>query len=171
MQPVTKQNFILKELWILAWGASVQRANLFAKDAQNKTEFRRKLIGYIEEKLLPLYKGVCSEQQHYTNIASLVEFAEKIHPSPLRNRVYKYGVAQKLLNLALKYYWCLGLISEPPHCPVDRIIIAKTRLRDRVNWTEIKDEEQYVCVIEAIREEAKDKSLAFWELLNYERLS
>jgi hypothetical protein len=49
---------------------------------------------------------------------------------------YKYGVAQKLLNLFLKYLWCLGTIAEPPHCPVDRIIIGKTCYKDK-NWTEI----------------------------------
>jgi len=67
----------------------------------------------------------------------------------LRDGNYRYGVAEKLLNLALKYYWCLGHIPTPPHCPVDRIVIEKTHLRGRVNWTEIKDEPQYRGVIEA----------------------
>jgi len=165
-----EQTFIIDELWILAWAASVQRANVFVEGAQNKAEFRKQLVDHIIEKILPLYKERCTDQQHNQNIAGLVKFAEQIKPSPLRGRVYKYGVAQKLLNLSLKYYWCFGLIPEPPHCPVDRIIIAKTHLRKKVNWTEIRNKDEYSRVIEAIRKVADGESLARWELSNYERL-
>jgi hypothetical protein len=51
------------------------------------------------------------------------------------------GIAQKLLNLYLKYLWCVGYIVEPPHCPIDRIIIGKTSFRDRLNWTEMGEAE------------------------------
>lgn len=98
-----------------------------------------------------------------------MDFGAKIRPVILKNGTYKYGVAQKLLNLALKYYWCLGYIPEPPHCPVDRIIIDKTQLKGKVNWTEIEDEHEYRQVIEAVRKIAGTESLARWELLNYGR--
>jgi hypothetical protein len=117
--------------------------------------------------LLPHYVGPCTERQHYLNLAQLVEFGTGALPGSLRDGRYRYGVAQKLLNLALKYHWCLGQISEPPHCPIDRIIIEKTHLRGQVNRTEIVDEEQYRAVIEAVRRKAEPESIARWELLNY----
>ncbi len=78
-------------------------------------------------------------------------------------------MAQKLLNLYLKYLWCMGHVAEPPHCPVDRIILAETTLRDRLNWTKITTREQYMSAINALRQvaTAQGQSLAVWELLNY----
>lgn len=84
-------------------------------------------------------------------------------------KVYNIGIAQKLLNLQLKYLWCAGFIGVPPHCPVDRIIISKTYLRDRFNWTQIDGISEYQKAIEAIRSVAQHKSIAVWELENYDR--
>ncbi|MBJ7403403.1 MAG: hypothetical protein JHD07_08935 [Bradyrhizobium sp.] len=170
MQPLgPEQTFIVGEIWTLAWAASVQRANLYVAGSKQTQEFRAKIKDFVGRDLLPHYESPCTESQHYQNIALLVEFGTRAIPDILRDGNYRYGVAQKLLNLALKYYWCLGHIPAPPHCPVDRIIIEKTPLRGRVNWTEIKDEAQYREVIEAIRQIAGSESLARWELLNYSR--
>ncbi|MCP1913387.1 hypothetical protein J2R96_005867 [Bradyrhizobium elkanii] len=170
MKPLTpEQAFLVDEIWIMAWGASVQRAKLFAKEVEGKADFRTRIIDYVSQELLRHYEQGCTEEQHYKNISDLVEFGAQGLPALLKDGVYKYGVAQKLLNLAMKYYWCLDLIPEPPHCPVDRIVIGKTHLRGKVNWTEIRDEGQYREVIEAIRNVAGRESLARWELINYRR--
>ncbi|TYL70450.1 hypothetical protein [Bradyrhizobium cytisi] len=95
------------------------------------------------KRTVPPNETACSEPQHYTNIASLMEFGSRAVPDILRDGSYRYGVAQKLLNPALQYYWCLGHIPAPPHCPVDRIVVQKTALRGRVNWTKIQNETQY----------------------------
>ena len=63
------------------------------------------------------------------------EFGEGI----LRQPGYKIGVAQRLLNLQLKYLWCIGIAGEPPNCPVDRVMINKTYLKNQVAWTKIED--------------------------------
>lgn len=164
-----EQAFILDEIWTMAWAASVQRANLYVQGSKQTQTFRLKIKGFVVDHLLPHYETACSEPQHYTNIAGLMDFGSRAVPEILRDGNYRYGVAQKLLNLALKYYWCLGYIPAPPHCPVDRIVIEKTALRGRVNWTEIQNETQYREVIEAIRRIAGDDGLAKWELLNYRR--
>jgi hypothetical protein len=67
--------------------------------------------------------------------------------------------------------WCLGHIQEPPHCPVDRIIINKTKLKNQVNWTEIKAQKPYEDIIKEIKKIASAKNLtpAQWELLTYAR--
>ena len=78
--------------------------------------------------------------RHCENIENLITYANSADTDVLGENRYKYGVAQKLLNLALKYYWCLGEIKEPPHCPVDKIVIDQTVFRGRVNWTQISTE-------------------------------
>jgi hypothetical protein len=62
-----------------------------------------------------------------------------------------------------------GHFPEPPHYPIDRIIIQQTALRGKVNWTEIKIEAEYRAVIEAVRSKAGSESLARWELRVYAR--
>ncbi len=48
---------------------------------------------------------------------------------------FRVGIAQKALNLYLKYLWCLGKITEPPHCPFDSIIISE--IKCNIKWTEM----------------------------------
>lgn len=166
----SKQSFILKEVCILAWGGSVQRANLYNKhlplEDRGTTSFRLTILEFVELRLLPNYINKCSEQEHIANIKALVEHGTQTGQAILGHAGYKVGVAQKLLNLLLKYLWCLGYVSEPPHCPVDRIVLEKTRLKGKMNWTEINSMEQYNDAIIAIREvaSAKGLSLAEWEL-------
>ena len=93
-------------------------------------EFRASVITYIEEDIFKSYKNGCSEEQHYKNIESLIAKANVLGSVLLGPDGYKYGVAQKLLNLAVKYMWCLEHINEPPHCPIDRIIINKTKFKE-----------------------------------------
>src|ERR1700683_599379 len=156
-----QQKFIVSELWILAWSASVQRAHVYDASAKHfgstrRPEFRKAVIDFISNELLTYYlEKKCSEQQieeqHYKNIASLIQFANQKKRGILGKYGYKYGVAQKLLNLMLKYLWCAGMIPEPPHCPVDRIVIDKTEYRGKA-WTKICKESEYRKIIKAIKE-------------------
>ena len=94
-------NFIVRELWILAWGASVQRAKLYKENIEfNSNEitiFRHKIIDYLSSKVIPQYKYKIREDQHYDNIDNIIIFANDINEGVLNNTGYKYGVAQKLL--------------------------------------------------------------------------
>lgn len=170
-----KHEFITGELWILAWSASVQRSKLYKDQDQkdshkNKRKFRKDVITFVSESIIPQYQDGTTEEQHYKNIDDLIAYANKIDPGILiKSQGYKYGVAQKLLNLALKYYWCLGFIKEPPHCPVDSIVISETKLQ--FNWTEIKKRAEYQKIIEEIKILAnKDRlSVPVWELRFYSR--
>ena len=69
-----------------------------------------------------------------------------------------------MLNLYLKYQWCLGNIKEPPHFPVDRIIQQKLNGWARakgipqlelMHWTRFTDEKHYLEVINLARSIAK----------------
>ena len=172
-----KLQFITNELWILAWAASVQRAKLYkGKEDMDSTsrevsKFREDVIGFITANSIPQYADGCTEEQHYKNIDDLIAYANRVDPGILSRSGYKYGIAQKLLNLALKYYWCLGLVKEPPHCPVDRIVISKTSHNGKINWTQITDRSQYQKIIEDIKVLANRKQLSIpiWELTFYSR--
>ena len=41
---------------------------------------------------------------------------------------FKIGHSQKLLNLMLKYYWCLGWLNYTPLIAIDRMILV-TKLK------------------------------------------
>lgn len=170
-----KGEFIARELWTLAWGASVQRASIYKDgidyDSSDVRTFREGVRLYVTTEILPQYKRRCSEAQHYRNIDALIAEANKVGATVLRNDRYKFGCAQKLLNLCLKYHWCLGRITEPPHCPVDRIVINKTKFKERLNWTDITRPREYQNVIAEIDKLAKTDglSIAVWELKNYTR--
>ena len=171
----THQKFIYREVTILAWGASVQRAKLYnpaiPPEDRDTDMFRLAVLTFIESSLLSKYKTKCSEPDHIKNIQSLVTFGTTAGGTLLGPDGYRFGVAQKLLNLMLKYLWCLGHIVEPPHCPVDRIVLSKTTLRDKLNWTEIKTTAKYSEAINAIRTVAKAANLSLpeWELQFYSR--
>ena len=57
MQFTELQKFVYSEISILAWGASVQRANLYNQNLdyadRNIEPFRTAVMGYIENNLLP----------------------------------------------------------------------------------------------------------------------
>lgn len=170
-----KFDFIVRELWILAWGASVQRANLYIEGIDYTSskigEFRQQISDYLSSKIIPEYKSGITETQHYKNIENLIIFANSINKGVLKEAGYKYGVAQKLLNLILKYHWCLGLIVEPPHCPVDRIVIDETIYKGKINWTRITRKSEYQEVIDDVKRLAKKRglSVSMWELSIYNR--
>jgi hypothetical protein len=171
----SKFQFVIDELWIMAWNGSVQRAKLYKEninsDSEKVKKFRKSIIRFIVTKLIPIYSISCTEDQHYKNIQSLIDYVNNINLGILREAGYRYGIAQKLLNLALKYYWCLDLISDPPHCPVDRIVISKTKYSGSINWTQINEKNQYQKIIDEIRILANREQLSIpmWELTIFNR--
>jgi len=171
----TGLDFIVSELWILSWAASVQRAELFASGTtvSQRQAFRNDIISFVKSEILPNYETPVSEEQHTAYIQLLSDKGTIMGRHMLRPDGYKIGVAQKLLNLQLKYLWCLGTISEPPHCPVDRIMINKTKLKGQVAWTRITDIDLYRRVIAELKRAAEPTglSLAQWELQIYNRMN
>jgi hypothetical protein len=168
-----RQKFLVSELWILSWGASVQRASLFKPGTSefDRRRFRDRVIVFATDRILGAYASAVSEATHERNISLLSAYGTDEGKTILGPQGYKIGVAQKLLNLQLKYLWCLGLIAEPPHCPIDRVVIAKSALRDEVAWTQITEIETYRRVIRALKPLADQmgQSLACWELHSYDR--
>ena len=174
-----QKKFLCSEFWILSWKASMPRSHKLYKStakSSEKSKFQKDLIKYCEDELLPQYTNgkVIEDEQHCNNIKKLKEYANNKSPYKhiIRKSSYNIGIAQKLLNLQLKYLWCACMVERPPHCPVDRIILERTKLKGKCNWTEIDSIPRYEKVIKAITEQAtKDgyKSIAEWELCKYRR--
>ena len=172
-----KEEFINKELWVLTIGAGFQRSNVYPKrfKESDKESFKSALHSIITNITKEYKKMEVSDEEHIKNIHSILPSIPKEYKTNLN-----FGIAQKLLNLHLKYQWCLGnLHSDPPHFPVDRIIqIELNKLAKELKiktieikpWTKFTNEKRYLKVVrlaEQVRDasdEYKDKSLAEMEL-------
>ena len=168
---INKQNFLIEEIWLLTFGGAFQHSGIYQKNISEKKRiyFRNMLKGYIEQIVLNKYKNPVTDEEHIENISSISTYTKSFNDT-LKAPI-NIGISQKLLNLALKYYWCLDLLPEPPHFPVDRIIQQKIYKQPLVNWTQLDDINIYMQIINDARELAKkDKSsLAQWELENFDR--
>lgn len=152
--------------------ATVQRARIYAPDApeREREAFRVGLREQLDRVAARYPEGV-SDTAHVRNIALLADTVSRQHHTALRGGRFRIGPAQKALNLFLKYQWTAGWIAEPPHCPLDAIIIGKLPARVRCNWTDLDSVEAYRQLVTAAREVAGAKSLARWELAAYNEAS
>ncbi|TGM12741.1 hypothetical protein EHQ81_12680 [Leptospira selangorensis] len=153
MVPISdaKEKFLINELFILAWGASVQRNLIYKKTASQvrRRKFQEDLKVFVIEELMPRYHKRVSDSKHISNLLSLVKESERKGVSILRGGEYKFGIAQKLLNTFLKYIWTCNKIKEPPpHCPIDRIVLGKIS-HNPFSWTKmntIDELKRYLCM-------------------------
>lgn len=166
-----KQDFLIEEIWLLTFGGAFQHSGIYRANTKEKerTYFRNMLRGYLEQLIINTYKQPVSDEEHIENITGISNYTasfKEVLKAPIN-----IGISQKLLNLALKYYWCLGMLPAPPHFPVDRIIQQKIYKQPLVNWTQLNDVNMYVQIINDARALAKNSnlSLAQWELENFVR--
>ncbi len=164
-----KKDFIEQEIWLLTRGGGFQRANVYANNnnlsgkeyATRKLYFTRMLHGWLKNVMESTYsqsKNI-SYEQHIAKINS-ISSSTSAFDDVLTNGKLNFGVSQKLLNLYLKYHWCLGNIPTPPHFPVDRIIQKELgfKEKDLVAWTQMKDDKSYKKIIVRAEEMLKDNT-------------
>jgi len=180
-----KSEFIINELWVLSIAGAFQRANIYAPNAldKSKTAFKKDLKNYLEQLVKDQYFNEVDQQTHITNIYALAEYSKKFK-TLLKNGQLNFGVSQKILNLFLKYLWCLKLVPTPPHFPVDRIIQVTLNKKAKENgfktrqilpWTQFEDKNDYLEIInfaEKIKNVVKaytNMSLAEMELALFSR--
>jgi len=164
----SKLKFLRREFFTLAWGASVQHNPTYIESAIKVEidKFRDAMFLYLADRIEPRYQQKVAEDQHFSNLEALMEYAAGIGGNVLKDRRYKSANAQKLLNLYLKYLWCAGLVETPPHCPIDRIVLSIKRLPG--NWTEMVTIEDYREKVSQLQE-LVGGALATWELESYSR--
>ena len=163
-----KWEFLQNEFLSLSVFAGLQRSIIYLPNIseEQRVKFREHLRKQLLEMSIEYYQPV-NESQHEDNIVRLAKNISKQFEIILADGHLRIGNAQKLLNLFLKYLWCVGKIPIPPHCPFDREIIEMLPADVRMNWTQIDTIEDYRKLVFAAREKAKTESLAEWELRNY----
>lgn len=168
---LAQQVFLKNEIWMLSFGGAFQRNTIYKEGVHEKERkaFRELLQLYVEDKILPTYKNTLDDKNHGAMIVAITEHAT-LHKDVLNNDALNVGTAQKLLNLLLKYYWCLGWLPEPPHFPVDSQIQKNLPAASRKSWTSISSFNEYDAIIAAARQQLKKgETLAQWELNNFKR--
>ena len=90
-----------------------------------------------------------------THIGHIVELKEAVideHGDELRGDRMRFGRAQKLLNMYLKYMWCANEDGvSPPHCPFDGIIIRR-----------LISEQAFNGGIEHLQKQGEHKNIRHW---------
>ncbi|MDQ7003852.1 MAG: hypothetical protein Q9N67_02570 [Ghiorsea sp.] len=162
-----KSDFLNYEIWILTFGGGLQRSGVYTDNVSdaNKSEFRNNVRNKINILVKNKYtKSSVTSKEHISNLIEIQKWINTNHSQVLKNRNIKLGIVQKLVNLYLKYQWCLGLIKTPPHCPFDRIIISKMKLPNPPAWTKLESVDTYKMLVKKATELAGNKSIAEWEL-------
>lgn len=173
MTKANKSSFINEEIWVLTFGGAFQRSNIYKSnkyDDPQRKKFRNDIKSYIETNILPQYKNTVDEESHIQHLLSFSEWSKK-YSHILNDGYLNIGVVQKILNLYLKYQWCLGNIEEPPHCPFDRIILQELNYNPIPSWTKLNSEIEYRNIAAKAKKIASknNMSIAEWELDVFQR--
>jgi hypothetical protein len=150
-----KQTFIMDEIWMLTIGGAFQRASVYEAltSEDERTIFKSELKDFINILSEQYISTSVDEKKHIENIYSIKTFTFKFR-SLLNGDSLNFGISQKLLNLYLKYLWCLDILKvAPPHFPVDSIIQNKLKIKSPYPWTKMNDEIEYMKIIQKAKEE------------------
>ena len=168
--------FLDQETFALTVSGTVNRNRIYCcQDDKKRRDFRKSLRGCLNSLLEEYQPERVSDDRHVANIEALSSGLSELHREILVKGRFRIGAAQKALNLYLKYAWARGIILEPPHCPIDSIVLkeiekcpksARCRICRDTTWTTICTTQEYLHFVEKAREaaNAKGKSLARWEL-------
>jgi hypothetical protein len=164
------KEFATSQIFGMTLGATAQRTGMYVKGQTeaDRRPFQCALRSYLEAKAID-YKICISEEVHVSNISDLAKNLSESFPTVLVDSRMRIGLAQKALNLYLKYLWCFGQIAEPPHCPIDARILRRLPGFNRVRWTRLDQIDEYMSIVNSVRTEASaiDISIAVWELQTY----
>jgi len=168
-----REKFISNEIWMLTFSAAFQRAYIYSGGTEvRKKAFKNHLKSFIDNELLSKYKDSVNDEEHLKSILSLIEESKK-YKDILTNGSINFGISQKILNLYLKYRWCLKDIHTPPHFPVDRRIQENIKYKHLFSWTQLSDSKKYMELIEHVRgvvqKSNQYKSIAEFELIHFDR--
>lgn len=141
------------------------RSRTYSESASDDTKslFRDALRKKLDE-ISRGYGSTVEEQEHLSMIDQLSDDLTVQFFPCLRDGRFRIGIAQKALNLYLKYLWCIDLIPIPPHCPFDSVIIGHLPSCRDLKWTSIDTIEDYQRLVEAARKKADGEPLPEWEL-------
>lgn len=156
------------------FSAAFQRNPVYHETVITGDPRRRQLREFIAQKLVLIYQksradGEITEEILIKHITDLKQTVSAAYGPHLADGQLRIGTCQKLINIYLKFCWCLiPDFPEPPHCPVDRIILQELQAPfNYLSWTQLDDINEYKSIINQIRGVANNGSIAKWELLAY----
>jgi hypothetical protein len=161
----SKEAFLKNEFLTMSVLGALGRSKTYSKSVseQDKSLFRIALREKLRE-IGDKYISPIPEEEHLSNIKKIADGLTSNFSHCLKNRRFRIGIAQKALNLYLKYLWCVGLIPMPPHCPFDSIIIGHLPECKDLNWTANDSINDYQKLVNAARKKTDGKPIAEWEL-------
>lgn len=160
------QDFVLDS----AFSANLYDNPIFNDSFNDNQVLKNDMNKFIKEYLFNIYMELIVEETIkgkfvIDSIEDLKkEITDRYDKILYKNRI-SVLVVQQIINLYLKYLWCLGYISEPPFCPINKNIFKIANVK--VSLKNIDSIVEYENVLSIIKQEAKDKSLAVWELSAY----
>ncbi len=167
-----KIDFIRREFLTLSINGAFQHNHVYeAQVSQDQKTVLKEEIYEELNKIVTEYNQSDINIDCETHITKIEGFrtwlegkTEIIRPEKHGEDGATFGTAQKLLNLYLKYMWCLGILNKiPPHCPLDSIILQKTLgLKER--WKKMS-KGQYDVITKKMPNIEK---IAEWELMEWE---
>ena len=162
--------FLAGEFFSLSLQGATQRAGIWAEGVPEAD--RRELHFHLRdllESLLDEYVRPVDDTAHAKSIERIANSLTRRHSGLLADRRFRIGPTQRALNLYLKYMWCAGEIVQPPHCPIDSLVIKAAKLPKYMNWTQMHSIKEYTNLIAALRAFAAPLPLAEWELREWVR--
>jgi hypothetical protein len=160
-----KEKFLKNEFLTMSVHGALGRSKTYSKHVSELDKSRFRIA--LREKLKEVgdhYIFQIPEKEHLSKIKKIADDLTSSYPHCLKNRRFRIGIAQKALNLYLKYIWCFGLIPEPPHCPFDSIVISYLHDCTDLKWTSIDTIVEYKRLVKSAKMISKDKLLPVWEL-------
>lgn len=171
-----KEKFLINEIINLSINAAFATRNknypIYANSKYHDEALKTHIKGY----LLDYYQQLI-QMRELTNsdvkkeIKKLTDTTTKNFANLLFKKQFRIGIAQKIINLFLKYLWVSKLIQfEPPLCPIDNIVRSRLNCKSLKKWTEIdcySELEEYYTLI---RGEKGNNSIAEWELKEWNRM-
>lgn len=158
-----KEAFLNKATLSDSFISSVQRARIYVPNL-NDTQKRPFKNGFKERLacLEAMYREPVDCDSHISCIREFSNELSRDYGGVLVGSRLRIGIAQKGVNLCLKYLWCLDRIPEPPHCPVDAIVLRA--IHSRQKWTQVDSTDDYREIIAECQRVAQNRSLSQWEL-------
>jgi hypothetical protein len=175
MEKDYKKRFLSYELGLLTLKAALSTRDdeypIYNKDTKvfQRTNAKRVLREHLTTVEAKYSQNKVSEDTHIAFISDTASELSKKLSRYLHQGKFRIGVAQKLINVHLKYLWTAGLCPEPPHCPIDGIIRDFAGIS--YNWTRSDSVDEYLQAIAVLKKKASVAgcSLAQWELESFKR--
>lgn len=171
--PLLKTRFLRYELGLLSLKAALSTRDdewpIYhgSKKLYQRGKAKRAFRAVLNEVETKYAASPVTEDEHVVYIEAVADRLSRDLGDYLHGRRFRIGVAQKLVNIHLKYLWAADLCKQPPHCPIDGIIRDAAKLD--YDWTRSDSIQEYRNAITALKIVANGTNLSEWELQNFKR--